>query len=245
MTVDPDKLKLYSFQLFTKLEGAVTAGMVHLGDQLGLYAAMKSAGAPLTTTELAAASRLARAMGARVGVQPGGGQADRGRRRSERFSLSPEAAAVLADTGPSGVRHGHVPSLAGDDAALDRVSESFVTGLGHDYDSHGPEGAVGIERSFEPWNNAFLLPDRAAGARRRRRPADRGRTRRRHRLWRRECGAADGRGVPEVDVRRLRHLPATRSIAPSEKQAAAGVDQRQLPRPARSIRCRRTTPSTW
>ena len=38
--VDPDKLKLYSFQLFTKLEGAVTAGMIHLGDRLGLYAAM-------------------------------------------------------------------------------------------------------------------------------------------------------------------------------------------------------------
>ena len=37
----PTKLKLFSFQLFTKLEGAVTAGMIHLGDQLGLYAAMK------------------------------------------------------------------------------------------------------------------------------------------------------------------------------------------------------------
>ena len=44
MTIDPDKLKLYSFQLFSKLEGAVTAGMVHLGDQLGLYAAMRSRG---------------------------------------------------------------------------------------------------------------------------------------------------------------------------------------------------------
>ena len=32
-TVDPDKLKQYSFQLFTKLEGAVTSGMVHLGDR--------------------------------------------------------------------------------------------------------------------------------------------------------------------------------------------------------------------
>ena len=30
--------------------------------------------------------------------------------------------------------------------------------MGHDYDSHGPEGAVGIERSFEPWSNAFLIP---------------------------------------------------------------------------------------
>jgi 2-polyprenyl-3-methyl-5-hydroxy-6-metoxy-1,4-benzoquinol methylase len=42
--------------------------------------------------------------------------------------------------------------------SLDRVRESFVTGLGYDYDSHGPEGAVGIERGFEPWNNTFLVP---------------------------------------------------------------------------------------
>jgi SAM-dependent methyltransferase len=44
-------------------------------------------------------------------------------------------------------------------AALELMPESFRTGLGHDYDSHGPEGAVGIERSFEPWNRHHLLPD--------------------------------------------------------------------------------------
>ena len=43
--------------------------------------------------------------------------------------------------------------------ALEQLPESFRTGLGADYDSHGPEGAVGIERSFEPWNRAHLLPD--------------------------------------------------------------------------------------
>ena len=35
--IDPDKLKAYSFLLFSKLEGAITSGMVHLGDRLGLY----------------------------------------------------------------------------------------------------------------------------------------------------------------------------------------------------------------
>ena len=42
-------------------------------------------------------------------------------------------------------------------AALERMPDSFTHGLGHDYDSHGPEGAVGIERSFEPWTNANLI----------------------------------------------------------------------------------------
>jgi 2-polyprenyl-3-methyl-5-hydroxy-6-metoxy-1,4-benzoquinol methylase len=42
--------------------------------------------------------------------------------------------------------------------SLEYLPESFRSGLGRNYDSHGPEGAVGIERSFEPWSNAHLVP---------------------------------------------------------------------------------------
>ena len=42
-TADPDRLKFYSFSVFTQLSGAVTAGMIHLGDRLGLYRAMAAA----------------------------------------------------------------------------------------------------------------------------------------------------------------------------------------------------------
>ena len=56
--VDPDKLKLYSLLVFTKLDGAVTAGMIHLGDRLGLYTAMRAAGGPVTVDELATATSL-------------------------------------------------------------------------------------------------------------------------------------------------------------------------------------------
>ena len=55
---DPDRLKLYAFNLFTKLEGAVTSAMVHLGDRLGLYRALDAAGRPLTSAELADAAGL-------------------------------------------------------------------------------------------------------------------------------------------------------------------------------------------
>ena len=34
---------MFSYLVFTKLEGAVTSGMIHLGDKLGLYRAMKDA----------------------------------------------------------------------------------------------------------------------------------------------------------------------------------------------------------
>ena len=50
---DPDRLKFYSFSVFTQLNGAVTAGMIHLGDKLGLFAALAAADEPITTAELA------------------------------------------------------------------------------------------------------------------------------------------------------------------------------------------------
>ena len=51
--MDQDKVQMFSYLVFTKLEGAVTSGMIHLGDKLGLYRAMKDAAAPLHSGELA------------------------------------------------------------------------------------------------------------------------------------------------------------------------------------------------
>ena len=78
---------------------------------------------------------------------------------TERFHLSPEAVAVLASPEHEAYGMGMFHRFPQTMAALDDMPESFRTGVGHDYDSHGPEGAVGIERSFEPWNRHHLLPD--------------------------------------------------------------------------------------
>ena len=51
--IDADALKRMQFLVFSKLEGAMTAGMVHLGDRLGLYRALADAAGPLTSIELA------------------------------------------------------------------------------------------------------------------------------------------------------------------------------------------------
>ncbi len=156
-TPDPDLLKLYSFQVFTKLEGAMTAGMIHLGDRLGLYRALADAAGPLTSSELADAAGLHerwvrewaynQAAAKLITVDD-----------EVRFSLSPEAVAVLATPDHPAFGMGMFHRLPQTMSALDHMPDSFRTGIGHDYDSHGPDGAVGIERSFEPWNRAFLLP---------------------------------------------------------------------------------------
>ena len=52
-TLDSDRLRAVQVLVFSKLEGAMTAGMIHLGDKLGLYRVLASGDAPLTSAELA------------------------------------------------------------------------------------------------------------------------------------------------------------------------------------------------
>jgi SAM-dependent methyltransferase len=160
MALDVDALKRFQFLVFTKLEGAITSGLIHLGDRLGLYRALADGGS-LTTDELAANTGLDerwvrewahnQAAAKLVSIDVDGD--------AERFSLTPEATAVLASPDHEAFGMGMFHRLPQTMATLDELPGSFRTGLGQDYDSHGPEGAVGIERSFEPWNRAHLLPD--------------------------------------------------------------------------------------
>jgi SAM-dependent methyltransferase len=159
---DPDRLKQFSFLVFSKLEGAVTAGMVHLGDRLGLYRLLAAADHPLTSAKLAERAGLDERWVREWAYNQGAAkivQVEVTDGEEERFSLSPEGVAVLADAESASFGVGLFHRLPQTMDALKVLPESFRTGLGHDYDSHGPEGAAGIERSFEPWNRVHLLPD--------------------------------------------------------------------------------------
>lgn len=159
-SIDPDLLKLFSFQVFTKLEGAVTAGMIHLGDIMGLYSALAISHG-VTSHQLAANTslherwvrewlhnQLAARIVSCVDISS----------QDPVFFLSPEAKAVLASPNHPAYGMGMFHRLPQTMRALEYMPESFRTGLGHDYDSHGPQGAVGIEKSFEPWNQNYLIP---------------------------------------------------------------------------------------
>lgn len=155
--MDSDKLRMFSFLVFSKLEGAVTSGMIHLGDNLGLYAALREADGPLSSHELAERTGLHERWVREWAYNQAAARiidCD----DDERFSVSPEAAAVLATPDHPAYGMGMFHRLPRTMDALRLMPESFRTGIGHNYDSHGEEGAVGIERSFEPWSQAFLLP---------------------------------------------------------------------------------------
>lgn len=156
-TAQPDEVELglFAFTLFSKLEGAVTAAMVHLGDRLGLYRELRSAAVPLTTAELAGRLGLHERWVREWAYNQGAAKlvvvdAD------ERLSLTAAAAAVLADPEHPSYGMGMFQSLPADLAALEHLPESFRSGIGFDYDAHGPEAAGAS--SFEPWNRANLLP---------------------------------------------------------------------------------------
>jgi len=163
--IDPDKLKMFSFMLFSKLEGAVTSGMIHLGDQLGLYKALAAANQPLTTAQLAHATQLnerwvrewAYNQASAKMISTDNAPSPTPNITDDTFFLSPEQTVVLATDDHPAFGMGMFHRLPQTMESLKRMPESFRTGIGHNYDSHGPEGAVGIERSFEPWTNANLV----------------------------------------------------------------------------------------
>ncbi len=148
---------MFSFLVFSKLEGAVTSGMIHLGDRLGLYRSMREAGVPLHSGELAERTGLHERWVREWAYNQAAAriiECD----DDERFSLSKEAAMVLATPDHPAYGMGMFHRFPNTMESLRDMPESFRTGIGHDYDSHGPEAAVGIERSFEPWNRTNLLP---------------------------------------------------------------------------------------
>jgi len=134
--------------------------MIHLGDRLGFYRAL--AEAPATSAELAARTGLDERW-LREWLRQQGAAGLLGFDADERFSLAPEAVAVLADERHPAFGGGMFSQLPQTMAVLERLPEAFRSGLGLPYDAFGPEGARGVERGFAPWYRTFLVPVAIAG----------------------------------------------------------------------------------
>ena len=154
--IDREKVQAIAEHVFGLLGGAVISGMVYLGDRLGLYRALEDAG-PMTSRELADKTGLHERW-IREWVQ-GQATAKLLEYRGEgRFELSPEAALVLANENSPAFAAGGFCALPQQMAVLEKLPQSFKTGLGLPYDAFGPEGARGVERLIAPWFRAHLVP---------------------------------------------------------------------------------------
>jgi 2-polyprenyl-3-methyl-5-hydroxy-6-metoxy-1,4-benzoquinol methylase len=156
IVVDREKVELLAERVLGNLAGALTSGMIFLGDRLGLYRALAGAG-PTTSEELAGRTGLHERW-VREWLR---GQATSGildYAGDGRFALSPEGAMVLADERSPAFLAGGFCALPQQMAVLDRLPEAFRTGIGLPYDAFGPEGAVGVERLLAPWFRSQLIP---------------------------------------------------------------------------------------
>jgi len=154
--IDPEKLKACAEHVFGILGGALTSAMIHLGDRLGLYRALAGAG-PMTSSALAEKTGLhERWVREWLRGQATAGLLDYA--GDGRFSLSPEAAMVLAVEESPAFAAGGFCALPQQFAVLDRLPEAFRTGIGLPYDAFGPEGALGVERLLAPWFRTQLIP---------------------------------------------------------------------------------------
>lgn len=154
--IDMEKVQANAERVLGLLSGAVLSGMIYLGDRMGLYQALQESG-PVTSSELAQRTGLHERW-IREWLQ---GQAAAGLISYEgegKFSLSAEAAMVLANENSPMFLAGGFCALPQQMTVLERLPESFKTGLGLPYDAFGLEGARGIERLFAPWFRTMLVP---------------------------------------------------------------------------------------
>ncbi len=135
--VDMEKAQKTAEQVFGLLGGALVSAMIYLGDRLGFYRTMQS-GEPMTSDELARKMGLhERWVREWLRGQAAAGLIDY--KGDRRFALSSEAAFVLADENSPLFLAGGFCALPAQMAVLERLPESFRTGLGLPYDALGLE----------------------------------------------------------------------------------------------------------
>jgi 2-polyprenyl-3-methyl-5-hydroxy-6-metoxy-1,4-benzoquinol methylase len=154
--IDMEKAQKVAEQVFGLLGGAYVSAMVYMGDRMGLYQAMSGQGR-LTSEELARKTGLhERWLREWLQGQAAAGLIDYA--GEGKFVLSAEAALVLSNENSPLFLAGGFCSLPQQMAVLDKLPESFKSGVGLTYDQLGPEVNRGVERLLAPWFRTQLVP---------------------------------------------------------------------------------------
>ncbi len=155
--LDPDQLDAFMGRAIGDLSATLSAALTVLGDRLGLYKALAAAG-PSTVAELASVSGTAEAyLRPWAANQAAGGYLSYDP-ANERFWLSPEQAAALADEDSPAFFPGAVQLALATMRALPAIQERFTTGAGFGWHEHDRDLFLGTERFFRPGYVADLVP---------------------------------------------------------------------------------------
>ena len=153
--LDMDKLNAFVGRFVNDLGAAGHAGMVVIGEKLGLYKALASG--PMTCAELAAKTKTdERYLREWLSSQAAGGYVTYDA-KTNKFSLTPEQAFTMADEESPAYLPGAFELAVGSLFAVPRIAESFRTGAGMGWGEHD-EGVIhGCEKFFKSGYVANLL----------------------------------------------------------------------------------------
>jgi 2-polyprenyl-3-methyl-5-hydroxy-6-metoxy-1,4-benzoquinol methylase len=156
MAINQDKLHEFLGRAIVDFGATFNAGLVRIGDKLGLYKALAKSG-PQTSAELASATgtkeRYVRewlanqAAGGYVTYDPANGK----------FHLSEEQAFTMADESSPVFLPGAFQTALAALKATEKLEERFKTGEGLGWHEHHAELFVGTERFFRPGYAANLI----------------------------------------------------------------------------------------
>jgi len=155
MAVDMDKLNAFIGQFVGDLGAAVAAGMVVIGDRLGLYKAL--AEGPMTSAELAAKTGTdARYVREWLSSQAAGGYITYDD-KTDKFSMTEEQAFTLAKEDSPAYLPGAFQLALGALNAVPRIADSFRSGAGMGWHEHDDGVFHGCEKFFRPGYAANLV----------------------------------------------------------------------------------------
>jgi SAM-dependent methyltransferase len=153
--LDMNKLNTFIGQFVTDLGASVHAGMVVIGEKLGLYKAL--AEGPVTSAELARKTGTdPRYVREWLASQAAGGYVTYDSSR-DIFSLTEEQAFTLAQEDSPAYLPGAFELAIGSLAAVPRITESFRTGRGMGWHEHDDGVFHGCEKFFRPGYAANLV----------------------------------------------------------------------------------------
>src|SRR6201987_5084930 len=153
--LDMNKLNAFIGQFVTDLGASVHAGMVVIGEKLGLYKAL--AARPMGSAELAAKTKTdERYLREWLASQAAGGYVTYDE-KSGKFSLSQEQAFTLANEESPAYLPGALELALGSLAAVPRIADSFRTGKGMGWHEHADGVFHGCEKFFRPGYAANLV----------------------------------------------------------------------------------------
>jgi ubiquinone/menaquinone biosynthesis C-methylase UbiE len=155
MAVDMDKLNAFMGRFVGDLGATVHAGMVVIGEKLGLYKAL--AAEPMTSAELAVKTRTdERYLREWLSSQAAGGYVTYDE-KTHKFSLTEEQAFALAKEDSPAYIPGAFQLALGSLAAVPRIAESFRTGAGMGWHEQAADVFHGCEKFFRPGYAANLV----------------------------------------------------------------------------------------